>query len=175
MRASLAAVSAWLLACGMPPPPMTPPDDVATDDAGVRAAVALDLSIGTGARGAFVPARSGSLLLQRGCQGSQHIFTSVRLVGAATGLVRVKVTVVRLDDGMVVSVPIDVRLRPDQDPLSDAAGLLTGLTPVIEVPRDVLMRDVEVRVEVTDEAGSRAAGVMRGKVTWGPDSCGAHG
>jgi len=140
------------------------------------AVAALNVAIGTGEPGVFLPAVDGATLdLQRGCQGSQHIFTSVRVAGASGFYARVSVQIVRVDDGAPVSVPFDVRLPFEVDPLSDRVRRVTGLTPVIEVPSDVLERAVEVRVIVSDELGESAHATMRGMVRWGADSCGAHG
>lgn len=136
----------------------------------------LNVAIGTGEPGVFLPAVDGATFeLQRGCQGSQHIFTSVRVSGASGSYARVGVQIVRVDDGAPVSVPLDVRLPFEVDLLSDRVRRVTGLTPVIEVPGDVLERAVEVRVIVFDERGESAQATMRGMVRWGADSCGAHG
>ncbi|MBL8952801.1 MAG: hypothetical protein JNK82_18615 [Myxococcaceae bacterium] len=172
-----------LVGCGqlspaMPPPPLPLPPLPSPVDGGEPqpepAPTALALSVGTGRRGAMLPFVDGQVLsLQRGCQGSQHIFTSFRVVNAAAGLVRVKVRVVRTSDGETVSVPVDVRLPLEPDPLQmPEAAVITGLTPVVEVPRDVLGKEVEVRVELEDAGGAMASGSMRGTAQWGPDSCG---
>lgn len=165
-------------AAGDEPGPAVPGLDAGmprVDTAVVPEEVPFDVAIGTGSRGLFIPHEQGATLpLQRGCQGSQHIFTSVRILGAATGLVRVRVDIVRADDDAGVSVPIDVRLTPEPDSLSDLASRVTGLTPVVEVPRDVLGAEAIVRVSVEDESGALDTAEMRGVVAWGPDSCGAH-
>lgn len=132
------------------------------------------LRVGTGAPGTFEPHDDGAvLLLQRGCQGSQHVFTSLLAEGARGASGRVEIGVYRADDGALVSVPLDVRLPFEPDPSSGTARRITGLTPVIEVPNDVLEREVEVRATLTDDEGRRSSAAMRGPVRWGLDSCGA--
>jgi hypothetical protein len=131
------------------------------------------LRVGTGTPGTFEPHEDGAvLLLQRGCQGSQHIFTSLLAEGARGATGRAEIGVYRADDGRLVSAPLDVRLPFEPDPSSGAARRITGLTPVIEVPGDVLEREVEVRAALTDDEGRRASATMRGPVRWGLDSCG---
>ncbi|HEU4405688.1 MAG TPA: hypothetical protein VFS43_10390 [Polyangiaceae bacterium] len=132
------------------------------------------LRVGTGVPGTFEPHEDGAvLLLQRGCQGSQHVFTSLLAEGARGPSGRVEIGVYRADDGALVSVPLDVRLPFEPDPSSGTARRITGLTPVIEAPSDVIEREVEVRAALTDDEGRRANASMRGPVRWGVDSCGA--
>lgn len=168
----LCAAAALLLACGG-----AGPDGDADRPGGEPAdGAGLVVEIGAGAPGVFAPVAPGAtLLLQRGCQGAQHVFTSLRARGAARGPLRVAVVITRSDDRQVVSVPLDLRLPAEPDPTDAAAARVTGLTPVVEVPRDVIGREVIVDGAVTDEAGRRGAAQLRGVVQWGPDSCAAHG
>jgi hypothetical protein len=136
----------------------------------------LSMQAGIGEPGVFRSApRDGSPLeLQRGCQGAQHIFTSIRVVHAKGELGRVSIQVVRAADGAMVSVPLDLRLPLEADDVSPLARRITGLTPVIEVPRDVLDQVVEVKVRFEDAEGHSATSSFQGPVVWGPDSCGGH-
>lgn len=138
-------------------------------------ALPFAIAVGLGEPGAYLPSLPDeTLLLQRGCQGAQHVFTAIRARGAKGALARIEVRVLRSQDGMLVSVPLDVRLPYEPDPFSAGLKRITGLTPVIEVPGDVVGNQVEIRVAVTDDGGERAEGLVRGKVEWGADSCGAH-
>lgn len=138
-------------------------------------ASSLQVQVGIGERGMFQPAREGETLrLQRGCQGSQHIFTSLRIQPAVPGPLRVSITVLRQADAAVVSTPLSLRLA--SEPTSDPQAVqITGLTPVIEVPRDVLGREVLIQAHVESIDGAHGEGQLRGAVEWGLDSCGAHG
>jgi hypothetical protein len=133
----------------------------------------LSIQVGTGSLGSFRPLTAGQgLLLQRGCQGAQHIFTGVRVWGA-TGPLRIDVTILRSEDRALTSVPLSVRLPAERDPEDGSALRITGLTPVIEAPRDVLDRSVDVAVRVRDAGDLWGEGAMIGVVAWGPDSCGS--
>jgi len=135
----------------------------------------LQVAVGIGERGSFQAIDDDQTLrLQRGCQGSQHIFTSLRVQGAAAGPLQVSVTVLRQADAVVVSTPFTLRLpaEPTDDP---QVVQITGLTPVIEVPRDVLGKQVTIRAQVESSDGARGSGQLRGSVEWGLDSCGSHG
>lgn len=134
----------------------------------------LQVLVGIGERGVFQAVPDGETLrLQRGCQGSQHIFTSLHIQPAVSGSLHVSVTVLQKADAKVVSAPLSLRLaaEPTNDP---QAVQITGLTPVIEVPRDVLGREVLIRAQVESSDGARGSGQLLGVVEWGLDSCGGH-
>lgn len=144
-------------------------DDASAPDGGLR------LAIGVGEAGQFVPSAAGSILaLQRGCQGAQHVFTSLRLRGFSGTHALVRLVIRRTEDQLPVSVPVASMLPVEDDPLSDSALRLTGLTPVIEAPRDVLGRSVDVEATVTAPNGDSATASLTGIVEWGPDSCRGH-
>lgn len=144
-------------------------------DPSAAAERSLQVTVGIGERGSFQAIDDDQTLrLQRGCQGSQHIFTSLRVQGAAAGPLQVSVTVLRQADAAVVSTPFTLRLpaEPTDDP---QVVQITGLTPVIEVPRDVLGKQVTIRAQVESSDGARGSDQLRGSVEWGLDSCGSHG
>ncbi|MFO0638986.1 MAG: hypothetical protein U0183_07225 [Polyangiaceae bacterium] len=139
------------------------------------ASLPFAIAVGLGEPGAYLPPLPDeTLLLQRGCQGAQHVFTSIRARGPKGNLARVEIRVLRSRDGVLVSVPLDVKLPYEPDPFGERIKRISGLTPVIEVPGDVVGDVVEIRVSVTDDGGERAEGLVRGRVEWGPDSCGGH-
>jgi hypothetical protein len=173
-----------LSACGASPSEPLPPTsaggaDAAPVDAGpdgssVQNSGRLRVFAGIGAPGQFRPIDDPTPLeLQRGCQGAQHIFTGVRVVGAVGAVARVVVRVMRKSDGMVVSSLLDQRLPYERDE-TEASRRITGLRPVIEVPKDVLDQVAVVEVVIDDEDGTRASDVFEGVVAWGADSCGSH-
>lgn len=175
-----------LLACGgtevASAPDAGAPAVVDVPDGGERPATpgpelgpAVRLAVGVGEPTVFLPTVSGEpLLLQRGCQGAQHVFTSLRILDPADAVARVSVSIHRVEDDRLVSVPVDVRLPLEPDPFSDRVRRITGLTPVVEVPSDVVGREVEIRATYTTEAGEAFTANLRGTVRWGTDSCGAH-
>ena len=166
-----------LLACGGEPPVGAPlaPDATAAilTDGGAHAP--FEIAAGVGEPGAFaIPPTDTPLLLQRGCQGAQHIFVALRTATRpGEAFVGVAVVVRRVADGAVVSTPFAVTLPWELDPLAAGAGRVTGLTPVIEVPRDILEQEAEVEVTATT-ATATASSRFRGLVRWGADSCGGH-
>ena len=151
-------------------------------DAGpVLDAVTADASepehdLGTGEPGQFVRVSDGqTVLLQRGCQGAQHIFFSLRSRGVRIDTPAwITLSVSREGDGRVVSSAYSLRLMVTST--SDGVGALTGLTPVIEEPSDVLGQWVAMEALMEDGArAQRASARRRVMVRWGPDSCRPHG
>jgi hypothetical protein len=129
----------------------------------------LPLVVGTGEPGVLRPLAGGEpLLLQRGCQGSQHVFTSVQAPSSNGAEARVQVRIVREMDGQVVSSPLDIRVPFEAD------RRITGLTPVVEEPRQILELSATVEVVLTDGAGGWSEGSMTGVVRWGLDACRPH-
>ncbi len=132
----------------------------------------VELQLGTGSHGVFAAHQNGDVLrLQRGCQGAQHIFTSLRVKSPGSGLFHVSIKIFRSEDRKLVSVPIDLRLPAEPDP-EPGFVRITGLTPVVEVPRDVIGKSVQVEgiIELPNSQSGQAT--MSGSVEWGLDSCG---
>jgi hypothetical protein len=134
------------------------------------------VELATGGPGEFSQVTDGQqVLLQRGCQGSQHVFFSLRARGVPFEQAPwITLSVLREEDQRAVSSRYELRL-----PLtarSDGSGEITGLTPVIEEPRDVIGRAV-VMVAVVEDASRTVRAEARRRVTvaWGPDSCRPHG
>ncbi|RYZ61736.1 MAG: hypothetical protein EOP08_13120 [Proteobacteria bacterium] len=158
-----------------PEPGLAPDAGAAPDAEAPPLTPGKPFAAGIGEPTIFIPVVAGDvLLLQRGCQGAQHIFTSLRMLDPGQDVGRVAVSVHRESDGLLVSVPLDVRLPLEADPFSDRVRRVTGLTPVIEVPSDVVDQAVEVRATFTTDAGAVHSASFRGVVRWGTDSCGAH-
>jgi hypothetical protein len=153
------------------------PDTIAPGEAGpVVDAAAAHIEIGTGDPGSFRTVTDGQqVLLQRGCQGAQHIFFALRWSGIASAEPPwITLTVVRDEDEMVVSSPYSLRLAPMT--IRDGLAEITGLTPVIEEPRLVVGQRVRMRARVEDSTRStRVESERRVDVQWGPDSCRPHG
>jgi hypothetical protein len=170
-----------LVVCGIvagcaPMNSSVPPSRDAAVDAAVDAAQAPSVELGTGGPGEFLPVTDGQqVLLQRGCQGSQHVFFSLRTRGIPfVEPPWITLSVLREEDQRAVSSRYEVRL-----PLTardDGSAEITGLTSVIEDPRDVLGRAVVMVAVVEDATRSlRAEARRRVTVAWGPDACRPHG
>jgi hypothetical protein len=147
------------VACGGPLPPPEQP------------APPLRVEVGTGRSGQFTPVAEGDTLrLQRGCQGSQHIFVSLRAWGLAPDKALVTLALRRTADGQVVSLPYRLRL-PFTSPSPEAPAELTGLLLVVPEPTEALGRGVALEATVEDEAGHSASDRRGGTLQWGPDAC----
>lgn len=169
----------WLLAlvvsaCGVAPMRVdggvvdVPDASSAAPDAGQP----LRLVLGTGAPKAFVDVANGQQLpLQRGCQGSQHIFFSLRAWGVTQP--RPRLTLIIEDPGgRQVSSPYSLQLP--FEPVTNADFVQwTGLTPVVEEPADVVGKTVRLRARLDDGTAS-ASDERTVSVQWGPDACRPH-
>jgi hypothetical protein len=102
------------------------------------------------------------------------VLTAVRAWGMTGARLIVRAEIMRVRDSAVVSVPLSLRLALDET--NDVgARQITGLTPVVADPVDVVGEQVELRASVEDETGAIAADARRGVVRWGADSCDPHG
>jgi hypothetical protein len=173
------AIAASLACCAPTNSTVMPQPDAAhgasdASDAGSVTEPSVELA--TGGPGEFSTVTDGQqVLLQRGCQGSQHVFFSLRARGIPFEQAPwITLSVLREEDQRAVSSRYELRL-----PLtarSDGSGEITGLTPVIEEPRAVIGRAV-VMVAVVEDASRTVRAEARRRVTvaWGPDSCRPHG
>lgn len=147
------------VACGGPPPPPEEPTPT------------LRVEVGTGRTGQFTPVAEGDTLrLQRGCQGSQHVFVSLRAWGLAPDKALVTLALRRTGDSQVVSLPYRLRL-PFTSPSPTSPAELTGLLLVVPEPAEALGRAVALEASVEDEAGHSASDRRAGTLQWGPDAC----
>lgn len=164
------AVALVLAACEGAPAPANDAGAGRVGDASPEAAE-LDLELATGAD-AWTEFEDGAQVgLHRGCQGSQHVFVSVRVRGPSTGRIVVSLAIRRTRDGEQVSLPFELRLPFESSPTEDVREQL-GLTVVVPVPSDVVDEEVTIEGEVRDEVGREASAVRRASVRWGADACG---
>lgn len=148
-----------------------------TGDGGVIVpdATAARLELGTGAPSTWTAVREGqTVLLQRGCQGAQHVFFSLRVWGMdVLEAPTLRLSIVRERDGLVVSSSYTLRLLPN---VVGAYAEWTGLSPVVEEPSTVIDERVWMRASV--QSSDRSTTVQDSRlvrVMWGPDSCRPHG
>ncbi|HYI01200.1 hypothetical protein [Hyalangium sp.] len=131
----------------------------------------MSLELGTG-RQQFTPLNDGDTLgLQRGCQGGQHIFVSLRAWGLPPEPVMVELSLTRTEDEQKVSSPFRVRYLFAQGNDLDAPDELTGLLLVIPEPDKAVGRAVRVTAAVQTDPGDRATHVRTGTLQWGADAC----
>jgi hypothetical protein len=147
-------------------------DAAAPVDASAPPPSAAWLELATGRPGAWTPFEDGEVVrLQRGCQGSQHIFVSVRVYGAAEGPIVVGLAIRRTSDDVLTTAPYEVRL-PFATEVAPGVREETGLMPVVLRASTVIEQEVFIDGWIQDTAGTRLEARRRAFVRWGPDDCG---
>lgn len=128
----------------------------------------FNLELGLGHR-AFSMTPAGTVApLQRGCQGAQHVWISLRSPDLAPGDLTNYLRAVRVRDGETV-VPTHSLVLPWEADGSGAA--LIGVTLVIFDPVAVVGELIDVHAEVEAPDGRTGRAVIRVQVEWGPDAC----
>ncbi len=132
----------------------------------------LRIELATGPAGDFESMKDGDpLLLHAGCQGGQHIFVSIRAWGLADpAQSRLRLSLVRKADEVVVSSPFDVRI-PFRRSLDFGGHERKGITLVIDDPREVVGTEVRLEASLESRDGQRASVMREGVVEWGPSAC----
>jgi hypothetical protein len=128
------------------------------------------LELGEGEDALRPIADGDTLLLARGCQGSQHVWIALRARGLDPRGVFIRLALVRTADDVQVSPEFYVRLS--FEPAGDALEL-RGLTLQVEVPSEAIGQELVLRGELVDRAGHGARAERRVQVAWGPEVCGA--
>jgi len=154
----------------------TPPPDANFDgelpDAWVED---MRLVVGEG-ESALEPIADGrTLLLARGCQGSQHIWISLRADSSfdPRGMT-VRLDLFRARDDLRVSLEFLVRLSFTPDATGTGSSLL-GLTLQVPMPDIAIGEELRLEAQITDRAGMTARAVRSVEVDWGPEVCGGMG
>lgn len=133
------------------------------------------IEIGTGGILVYEPVSDGdTMYLSRGCQGSQHLWISVRAWGLDTQPALIRLNATRARDDLPLSLGPEgllVRLRFQQ---LDGLDELTGLQLQIPDPDLALGEEVRVMVEVSEDfTGGRTVRAERlVAVEWGDEVCG---
>lgn len=131
----------------------------------------FEVRIGTGHEWTAF-ADGDTLWLQRGNQGAQHVLVSVRAWPTVDEVFDVDVRFVRERDDEVVSLPY-VRRLPWEVFVEDR-GEMTGMTPVVADPTDIVGEDITIEVDLVDALGQRAEIRRRAAIVWGPDDDEPH-
>lgn len=145
-----------------------PDADLAAADAPESPASDFDLILGLGER-AFAPTEHGAVaLLQRGCQGAQHIWISLRSPDLAPGPYLMTLSA-RQTDGQE-AIPAH-QLEFDWVAVDGGGAELVGVQLVVFDPLAVVDAHVDVFAEVPAGDGRIGRAVRRLRVEWGPDDC----
>ncbi|MDQ3033228.1 MAG: hypothetical protein M3Y87_12490 [Myxococcota bacterium] len=165
---SALAIAALLMlgACGGEPPPVDGVDG-GTDDAAVARGT---LRIGEGEL-EFREVQDGDVLqIARGCQGSQHVWMTLRSEDMDPRGMIVELSIVRASDETLVSGAFRLRLSFVED-ASGAFAQLTGLTLQVPDPDSALGEDLLVRGRIEDRNGVEARTERRVRIEWGTQIC----
>lgn len=159
----LSILALGLAGCAVAPPGM---------DAGPSDAGPLSLTLGTG-QSTFVPIAEGeTLLLARGCQGLQHVWTALRATGIAPRGVHVRLSLARASDGALVTAPFDTAITFSPDPSGGAFFDLTGLMLVVPTPTDGLGMPLVLHGDIEDREGRATSATLDVTLAWGTGTCG---
>jgi hypothetical protein len=130
----------------------------------------LRLELGTGQQ-QFTPLADGeTLLLRQGCQGSQHIFVSLRAWGLPPNPVMVDLSLTRTEDEQRVSPAYRVRYLFAQG-TGEAPDELPGLLFQLTQPAQAIGRTVRLTASVETDDGQIAEDSHTGPLEWGPIAC----
>jgi hypothetical protein len=131
---------------------------------------AFQLEVGTGQQ--FTPVADGDTLrLQQGCQGSQHVFVSLRAWGLPSEPVFVELSLTRTEDGQQVSRPYRVRYLFAQGSEPSAPDELPGLLLTVPTADDAVGKAVRLSATVEADSGQRGTDSRTGTVEWGANAC----
>ena len=162
-RAALVALSiVCLAACAAPPG-----DD---GDAGAGDAGTGTLMLGEGERTFRAIEDGDTLELARGCQGSQHVWLTLRSEEMDPRGMIVELQLVRERDGADVSGTFRLRLSFTPDASGEYAQL-TGLTLQVPAPEDALDEALVLRGRIEDRDGREAHAERRVRIAWGTMTC----
>lgn len=126
------------------------------------------VELGLGDR-VFRPVQTGDVApLQRGCQGAQHVWISLRSPDLDPGDLPNTLRAVRVRDGEEVVPPHTLELPW----VAGGPGVeLVGVTLVMFDPVAVVGEVVDLFAEVEAPDGRVGRAVIRVRVEWGPDAC----
>lgn len=157
--AAVALFAGWLCGAGCEDRSATEAD---------RSEATTGLEVGTGVEELEPLADEDALAVVRGCQGTHHVWVSLRATGYASRGLVVRLALERVEDGAAVSEPFVVRIA-----LTAQGGELTtaGIPLPVPDPDAVVGRRARLVASVTD--GSRPASDARVvRVVSGGDICG---
>lgn len=118
----------------------------------------------------FVPITEGqTLLLARGCQGSQHVWISLRASQLVNPRgVNVQLDLLRTSDGLRRSLEFLVRLTFD---VGTEAHTLPGITLQVPDPEVTIGESLRLVATIVDASGRAARASRNVQVVWGTETC----
>ena len=141
------------------------------DDASIDATRATGtLGLGEGERDFRAIEDGDTLLIARGCQGSQHVWMTLRSEDMDPRGMVVELAIVRADDDTLVSSPFRLRLSFTPDG-GGAFAQLTGLTLQIPEPDLAIGHDLVLRGRLEDRNAVEALAERSVRVEWGDEVC----
>ncbi|WP_157068974.1 hypothetical protein [Sandaracinus amylolyticus] len=111
-----------------------------------------------------------TLLLARGCQGSQHVFVTLRSEDMDPRGMVVELDLLREDSRERVSGELRLRLSFTPD-ASGTHAQLTGLTLQVPDPESALDDELVLRGRIEDRDGVEAEAERRVRIAWGTQVC----
>lgn len=128
------------------------------------------LRLGEGEAAFRAIADADTLLVARGCQGSQHVWMTLQSEGLDPRGVLVQLSLARVSDGGVVTLEFSVRLSfvPDA---SGTFAQLTGVTLQVPLPDAAIGEDLVLVGRLVDRAGVTASAERRVRIAWGTEVC----
>lgn len=128
-----------------------------------------DLQLGTGESDFTAITEGQTLLLARGCQGSQHVWISLHANPAfnARGVI-VSLDFVRVSDGLRRSLEFLVRVSftPESGALA-----LPGMQLQVPDPEVTIGEELILVANIQDSAGRVAHATRRVRIAWGTETC----
>lgn len=130
------------------------------------------LVVGEGQHGLDPIEHGRVLFLGRGCQGSQHVWISLRAdAGFEPRGMLVRLDLVRVRDSLRVSLEFLARLSFQRDAGGTTVSL-SGLLLQVPEPDLALGETLRLEAEITDRTGNRARTDRIVSVAWGTEVCG---
>ena len=111
-----------------------------------------------------------TLLVAQGCQGSQHVWITLRSEGMDPRGMIIDLDLRRESDGAQISASFHLRLSFDQD-VSGEFAQLSGITLQIPDPDMALDTDLILSGRIQDRDGVVAESSRRVRIAWGTERC----
>jgi hypothetical protein len=150
-------------------------DDGMPDGGPLPDAIGAELLIGTGGIDCYLPLEDGDVAyLARGCQGSQHVWISLRARGLDLRSPLIQMRGVRASDASDEIGPV-VQTRLTFDPIEGEDWFaLDGMRILVPEPDAVAGEEVVLGVRVRENRSPGITVEREKRVTleWGPETCG---